>query len=175
MGISLEAKAELRHLNIRKQGDDSEAILAIDAKLQAEIDTRVLAPALGVETEQEVVDSLYRYNPTAGEYELRLLGVDEIKSWATYANHDLLIAGLHQTKCDVKKIVIKPSHALRATVIFQATIAEPSSALVNMLANQVSEEIKIAIDAPPELDFSGGQEQGEAETLTEAEPVRAAE
>jgi hypothetical protein len=50
MGISFSAsEAQLKHLNIRKEGNEEDAITAIDLKIECETAAGVLIPLLGAD------------------------------------------------------------------------------------------------------------------------------
>lgn len=157
MGLDIKfiGLATINHLNIRSQGNDDQKIIAIDVSLSGMVSARALMPVVGVDAEEDIIDSFWCYNQEGGEYSPKLLGVEQITTWGIFDNHQLRI-GRHSAYATVKKIKFKPQANLESDVSLVATIDNPDDALINHLVDHIKDDVQAEIKAPPELDLTPG-------------------
>lgn len=145
--FKVSGNAEIKHLNVRKEGPDDEKILAVDVKLSiANIDRRLCAyfdDALEAflwrgDTDALIVRNAYLF-PVA--YGNTISGCTVQIGMDTY------------TGCKVKKFSIEPRDGGVITLICSISLY-PSASEVSDLAKFVQDETNVTIESPPDL-FTG--------------------
>lgn len=151
MGFEIDNWVTIKHLNIRKQGNEDERELAIDVKCMASgVPANALCPLLGVDSDAAIERAFFDGENVA------FSGITEIASWAEFTSgHTILIAGHEFVPDALKKFKFTPRYdnAPLADVEFQFTVNGPQRELVQYLTENVAEEIMLAISSEPEFDF----------------------
>ncbi len=142
-----KGKAEIKHLNVRKEGPEEDKVLAIDIKLQCQ-------------TGAEMIDFFHEGMTAALFTDVGAVKNSMLKPLAfqnTIMNMDLEIAGQKYYGVDVSKFVLEPKDGRKAEMTFGVSV-KPSGDEVARLSEFVMDELDIHIQPQPELDFSGAQE-----------------
>jgi hypothetical protein len=145
-----KGKAEIRHLNVRKEGPDDEKVLAIDVKFQCV-------------TGAEMLDFFHE-----GMREVLFTDAGAVKNLMlkplafhnTVLNCDLEMIGKRYGGIEVSKFQLEPKDGNQVTMQFSISL-QPSSDEVAQLSEFVLDEVDIHIQPQPELDFGGVTEAAE--------------
>ena len=136
--------ANIKHLNVRKEGPDDEKILAVDIKLEIKgIDRRLCAYF-----DDALEGFLWRGNSNA------LIVRNAFMAPAAYSNciSDCRVEiglGIYHG-CDVKKFAIQPHDGGVITLICAVTL-QPTASEVSDLAKLVQDDADVVIEGPPDL------------------------
>lgn len=162
MGISFSAsEAQLKHLNIRKEGNEEDAITAIDLKIECETEAGVLIPLLGADR------APIFWHDNADE-DVLYTGISEIKTWGVFEDHELHFCGLRFPIVKLKNFSFKPAAKRSVELTFSASIRSPSDQQINVLAEMLHAGSGLNVVAPPDLfddmptntiEFSAKEEQ----------------
>lgn len=134
--------AEIRHLNIRKEGPEDEKILAVDIKFQC------TAPATMFDFFDEGLRSVLYTDVGA----VKNLAISPIGFTNTVMNCDLTILGQRYGSVEVGKFSLKPKDGHQVEMTFGISI-QPTGDEVARLSEFVMDEVDIQIEPQPELDF----------------------
>lgn len=137
-----KGKAEIKHLNVRKEGPDEEKVLAIDVKLQCTTSADMLDFF-----HEGIKDVLFT---DAGAVKNMMLKPLEFLN--TVLNCELEILGQRYFGVDVGKFQLKPKDGNQVLMTFSVSI-QPSGDEVARISEFVMDEIDIAILPQPQLDF----------------------
>lgn len=145
MGINFTASdATLKHLNIRKEGNEEDAIAAIDLKIECECAAGVLIPLLGADR----APVFWHDNP---DQDVLYHGLLEIKCSAYYEDHDLHFCGLDFKGVKLKNFSFTPTPKKNIELVFSASIKSPTNREINVLVEQLHEMSALQVIAPPDL------------------------
>lgn len=150
--IFLGVGATVEHLNLRKQGNEDDRVLAVDIKVVGMTDADVLNDLLGASPGEDL-SYMFWSDPGDPHSPLVSAAIGDVSinsNWPGRVVH----LGRHRTIADVKKIHIKPrgSHSLDLTA--SLSIEEPAQQLLDYLVKQIKEPIACRIESQPELDLS---------------------
>lgn len=150
MNFSLKHPVEIKHLNIRKQGNEDNKELAIDIKCFAQnVPASYIAPLFGADSDVDVLGALWRDNSDA---DVRFTALSSIEFLAYYDNRHEVHLGPHKHRAErVHKFRATLRSGSKVDVEFSITLIEPTHSLVEWLAKNVSEEIQLDLIADPEL------------------------
>jgi hypothetical protein len=146
MPITLDQAATVAHMNVRKEGPDSDKHLMVDLKMQVKTDAGILA----------------EFDPTLPfllfyDGECRYPKMAPIKWEGEMKYMELDIAGIHLMDVKVHKFQITPFSINGQPFVdlsLTATFA-PDGRETAILAEQVGEEIAIKLNPGPQLDLGG--------------------
>ena len=138
-------KAEIRHLNVRKEGPDDEKALAVDIKVQCI-------------TGADMLDFFHE-----GLRDVLFTDVGAVKNPMlkplSFSNNilncELNILKQRYFGVDVGKFMLEPKDGFQMTMTFSVSI-QPNGDDVAQLAEFVMDEVDISIMPQPELDFGDG-------------------
>lgn len=154
MSLDINMLASIDHLNIRKQGPEDDQVLAIDVKMSAEVDAQPFANALAPDQPDKFLDAFFD-----GDGEPRFLALSEIQTWVDFSDHKVKIGSLHPVICDVKKIRFRCRGDRVLDVAYSVSIEEPSRSMIEYLAEQIRELVRVQINGQQEeLDLGTSQE-----------------
>ena len=146
--FKLSGPAEIKHLNVRKEGPDDEKILAIDVKLTFKKVDRALCAYF----DEALEAFLWRGETNA------LIVRNIFLAPICYANEitgaTVQIGLSHFHGCDVRKFSIQPADGGVITIACSVSLY-PSANEVSALAKLVQDEDRVSIEGPPDL-FDGG-------------------
>lgn len=153
--FDLSGKAELLHLNIRKEGPDDAKILMVDCKLSV---MRVPGAELCRYFEPHLLLFLWRDDVIDGEPVLvvrnpRLAPVEFLNE---LKGATVLISGLTFLGAGVKRFSLQPHDRGLVTVTCSVTLHAPLADDVAVLAKYVQDEVSVMINASPDL-FDGDE------------------
>lgn len=149
--FKVDGQATIKHLNIRKQGggEDEEKQIAVDIKFSMEaVGASALLPLLGVESLDEI-DTVF-WAP-GNDDNARFSGITKIESWAEFSNVDMHIFGRKVRLESCGKFSFVPKGGMTADLTFQVSVLEPDEELIQALAHALSDDVKVKIEAQPEL------------------------
>lgn len=139
-----QGKAEIRHLNVRKEGPEDDKNLAVDVKIQC------IAGADMLDFFHEgIKDVLYTDVGAVKNLFLKKLEFNN-----TIMNCELEIIKQRYLGVNVGKISLEPKDGHQVTMTFSVSIAPNGDDVAN-LAEFVMDEVDIHIRPQPELDFGG--------------------
>jgi len=147
MGINFRSTgAELTHLNVRKEGpNDDMKQTAIDAKFSCETSGAVLKTLLGTDYVPDF------WERDGEEVTARYVGIETIKSWAFFDDHQLIFGGLKFDSVKLKGFVFKPVGQGAVELVFQASINNPTERELCILAEMLKGCALLEVVAPPDL------------------------
>lgn len=150
MQLKFTDKANLKHLNVRKTGDDNAKELAIDIKISGKAFAgEWIDKVLG--TEPGTAEAhFWTHAQASDEFNQRFTGIDIIKSWAFFHNCKLHFGGLELIG-EAKKFEFKPKGEHRADVTFTLAVTDPGERDVNILAEMVQEDAVCSLEFPSDL------------------------
>jgi len=136
--------AQLKHMNVRKEGPDDEKILAVDLKLEIEGIDRSICDYF----DDALSEFLWRHETTG------LIARNAFLQPVAYAHEissaSVEIEGAHFVGCDVRKFSIRPNDGGVIDLICSVSIY-PGANDVADLAKRVQDGVRIAIEGPPDL------------------------
>lgn len=139
-------KAEIKHLNTRKEGEDENKILAVDVKFQTKC-----ASNMWNFFDDDIATVLYT---DVGAVKNKRMGAIDFDNEIN--NCELVLFGERRFPgCTVKKFSLKPADTHQALLTFSVTI-QPTKDEVAILAECLMDEIDIEVLPQPELDFGPG-------------------
>lgn len=148
MSINIEnTPAELKHLNLRKEGPDDEKALIVDMKLVVMADSDILG---------DFDMQLHGFLFTPGG-EVRYPRMGPVQWSGEMKNLELEIAGLEFAGVKLRKFQFQPV-SLKGTEAVQMTCTAtfmPTGRETAVLAEYVGEIVEISVRPQPELDLGG--------------------
>jgi|GEM_PF-2612305 len=150
--------AEIKHVNLRKQGNEDDPIKAVDIKLSGECSNTCLPRILGCNLEQ-ITPAFWADDEARNPL---LTGVTEIKTWAEFEDCELEIDSRPFCQVKVKNIRFKPLSNLKVLLTLSASITGISNSELAVIANLLNEQTDCIIIGQPELPLT------ETETLPNA-------
>lgn len=158
--FSIKHNASIKHINVRKEGEEGNEALALDLKLQFKgLDRRLCAyfdDALEV--------FLWRGDTDA------LIARNQFLAPVQYGNFvrgaDVEINGRGFTGADIKKFSITPKDGGVIDLVCSVTIGLIVSGDVAFLSNLLQDEIGVKLEGQPDL-FSGDNSNKDAEVTEE--------
>lgn len=147
MGISLSFMipgAEIKHLNIRKQGPEDDKILAVDIKFTGMVrdgdwlDELFLPYEDDADFSQDIRSVIWADDE---ESNLRMIGIRDFKSSRSFRGCTLEYGGMSLSG-DCGKFSFKPLAGLCCELEFSFSVVEPGAKTVSILAEQVGESSK---------------------------------
>lgn len=142
--------AEIKHLNIRKQGNEDDRELAVDVKLFLErVPAEVAAPLLGVESVEDFTAAFWTRDEEPAP---RFNGLDGLSVWTFYERkHDVRMGKTLVRAEKLSKFAITVHDKGKVSITFSVSILGPSDYLVQFLADNMMELIHIELKADPGL------------------------
>lgn len=153
-----KGKAEIRHLNVRKEGPEDEKALAVDIKVQCVTDSDMLEFF-----HEGLKASLFT---DAGAVKNQMLKPLEFSN--SILNCDLAILEQRYFGVDASKFSLKPKDGNQVVMTFSVSI-QPNGDDVAKLAEFVMDEVDIHIQPQPTLDFGGEQSAAPANNDSDVE------
>jgi Ftsk gamma domain len=155
----LDGRADLKHLNVRKEGPDDEKILAVDVKLAFEKVDRSICGYF----DDALADFLWRHE-TSGLI-VRNAFLKPVAFLHEISSATVTIDGNRFHGCEVKRPEISPRDGGTVDVTVSVSIY-PSSSEVADLAKRVQDGVLVSIEGPPDLfDSAPGDTQQAAGRL----------
>lgn len=127
--------ADIKHLNIRKQGEDAE-VLAIDIKLQANVPAQMVDDLMCEGINEGFCIGSFWLKSEDGAPAFPQLG--EVPFDRDYRNLRVKVLGLELEGVSIKKFRFKAIAGEKAELTFQATVEEPPAKTVDLLASQLA-------------------------------------
>ena len=157
MGINIDffLDPELRHINLRKEGDEEFSQLCADLKIAglAKIGQHgeLIQRMLGC-SEAEAFRFWFTTSSPDDEADPAFTGIEEIKSWAKFeGHHDLYIAGLSLRPSKLHKFKFRPRGGHRIELEFTASIKAITDHHLSLLSDKLMQEVKCRVEADPDL------------------------
>lgn len=139
------AHADIKHLNIRKQGEDQE-VLAVDIKLRAELQARVLDSLMCEDLNDGLAEGTFWMRSEDKAPVFPQLG--EIAFSREYRNVQAKLCGFEVYGCTLKKFSFRALPEGKAETTFSVTITEPPPKLIDTLASMLAEAVLIDFSCP---------------------------
>ncbi|HVL77608.1 MAG TPA: hypothetical protein VM406_16460 [Noviherbaspirillum sp.] len=137
-----KGKAEIKHLNVRKEGPEEDKVLAIDIKLQCTTSANMLD--FFHEGMKEVL-----FTDAGAKKNLMLKPIGFMN---TVLNCDFELLGQRYGGVEVGKFQLEPKDGNQVVMQFSISI-QPTGDEVARISEFVMDEIDITIEPQPELDF----------------------
>lgn len=147
--INFITGAEVKHVNLRKQGSEDDPAKAVDIKLSGECSNTCLPKILGCDLEQ--ITSSYWANDDARNP--LFSGITDVKTWAEFEDCDLEIDSRPFSQVKIKNIRFKPVSNLKVLLTLSASISNVSNNELAVIANLLHEKTGCIIVGQPELDL----------------------
>jgi len=145
----LSGKAEVKHLNVRKEGPDDDKVLAVDIKLTFSKVGRSLCAYF----DDALEAFLWRGETTA------LIARNYYLGPVNYGNQisdaTAVINGHRFHGCDIRKFAIEPKDGGVIDLTCSVSLY-PTASEVSDLAKIVQDEAEVTLEGPPDL-FEGGK------------------
>lgn len=143
---------EMKHVNLRKQGNEDSRVLAVDLKIAGETQARILNDLLGAAQGDDLAGMFWSALPGTDPESLRTHVLGEIGIEGVWPNRIVTI-GKHNATADVKKIsfVARPGHRLNLSA--QVSIESPSKELLDYIVAKIQEHVTCRIESQPELEL----------------------
>jgi DNA segregation ATPase FtsK/SpoIIIE-like protein len=139
------AHADIKHLNIRKQGEDQE-VLAVDIKLRAELRAEVLDSLMCEDMNDGLADATFWMRSEDRAPVFPQLG--EIGFSREYRNVQAKLCGFEVHGCTLKKFSFRALAEAKAETTFSVTITEPPPKLIDTLASMLADSVLIDFSCP---------------------------
>jgi hypothetical protein len=154
-----KGKAEIRHLNVRKEGPDDEKALAVDVKMQC-----TTSAALLDFFHEGISDVLFTDADAVKNLLLKPLGFAN-----TIMNCDVDILGERYSGVDVGKFSLEPKDGRQVVMTFSVSL-QPHGDEVAKLAEFVMDEVDVHIRPQPELNFDVQEKADDSAALGASVP-----
>lgn len=142
--------ADIKHVNLRKQGNEDDRVLAIDVKVSGEVQASILNDLLGASPGEDMTGMFWSTMAGTDPDSLRTHALGDIPIRGEWPNRIAFI-GKHSTTCDVKKISIEPRPGHRLDLTAQLSIESPSDELLDYAVYHIQENVTCRIESRPEL------------------------
>lgn len=144
--------AVLKHVNLRKQGNEDSRVLAIDLTITGETQAQILNDLLGVSEGDDISGVFWSTLPGTDPESLRTHALDEICIEGVWPNR-IVKLGKHQIIADVKKIKFRPRPGHRLDIGAQISVESPTEPLMDYVIANIQEHVNCRIESQPELDL----------------------
>lgn len=158
--IFIGGKAEVTHVNVRKQGDDDSRVLALDLKLQGEVQSSALNQLLGAGQGDDFSNMFWGAADTDPE-SLRTHAIEWIDIDGEWRNRFAYLGKL-EVRCHLRKAKVRPRPGHRLDLEASIAIENPSHEVRDYAIESLREYIQCRIDSDPELGFDKGKSKGRA-------------
>jgi hypothetical protein len=150
--FNFSGAVQIKHLNIRKQGNEDDRVTAVDVKVFSEKVSGPILDAILVPNERDPIKGVL----WDAEGAPRMFGVNRLDSWIEF---EKCVGTLLGQRFFIEKIS-KFTGALAADfgmdLTFSFSIVEPTNALLETLVAMMAEEVRLYIETPQiELPLSG--------------------
>ena len=144
---------QIKHLNIRKQRNEDDRILAVDVKVFSKKVPGILLDSILVPNENDPIkDVLWDADGSP-----RLYGVNRIDSWIEFEKCVGNILGNHFSIEKISKFTGALTADFGMDLTFSFSVVEPTNALLETLVAMMAEEVRLQIETPQlDLLLSGG-------------------
>lgn len=162
MGLTINfigSHATIKHINLRKQGNDEDKVLAIDIKIEGETEASILNDILGASIGDDLTDMFWSQVPGSDPKSLRTHWLKSIEIDSEWPIR-IVRLGKHETRGDVKKISFRPRPGHRLDLTASISIEGPQKELLDYLVSKIQENITCRIDSQPELALGQGGANG---------------
>lgn len=148
-------RALLKHLNLRKQGNEDDRVLAVDIKVSGEADASILNDLLGASVGDDLSGMFWsaggdtKNDPAS----LRSYVLGEIAIDGEWPRR-LLNLGKHTVIGDLKKVTFTPRPGHRLDLVGSISVENPPKELLEYLLKNLQEHFICSIeDAEQQLHF----------------------
>jgi hypothetical protein len=148
--------AQIKHLNVRKEGPEDEKILAVDVKLLIKGVDRAICDYF----DDALAAFLWRHE-TSGLI-VRNAFLEPVRFLNMISSASVTIELQQFVGCEVKKFDIQPRDGGIVDLTCSVSIY-PSAGDVSDLAKRVQDEARVLIEGPPDLFDSTQQQEGGAQ------------
>jgi len=159
--ITFDSDPEIKHINLRKEGDDGE-VIAVDLKIEgsARIGPKgeLIQRLLGCEESRALA---FWYTPDNGaspdpdenpESEIAFSGMTSITSWAQFEHkHQANIGGLTFRPTKIGKFSLTPRAGYVVDLVFQVSISDITERQLNILIECLRTQVPMEFKGDPEL------------------------
>ncbi len=163
--ITFIGQPSIKHLNLRKEGDEHDKVLAVDVKLEGEVKSDVLNDLFGASpgddfrrffwnthTTEEInaiMQDVAAMAPMPPE-PLKTYQIEEISISGTWKAR-LVTLGKTEIIADVGKVHVTPLPGLKLAIALQIQVENPSKPLLDYLVSHVQDTVNCVIESQPEL------------------------
>jgi hypothetical protein len=144
--------AVIKHMNLRKQGQEDDRVLAIDIKVSGETQAMILNDLLGASPGEDLSGMFWSTVPGADPESLKSYAIKEVEVDGEWPNRIVHI-GKHEARGDMKKIHFMPRSGHRLDLTAQISIEGPRQELLDYLVSKLQENVTCHIESQPELPF----------------------
>lgn len=144
--------AVLKHVNLRKQGNEDSRVLAIDLSIIGETQAKILNDLLGVSEGDDISGVFWSTLPGTDPESLRTHALEEIGIDGVWPNR-IVTLGKHQIVADVKKIKFRPRPGHRLDIGAQVSVEAPGDEIMDYVIANIQEHVNCRIESQPELDL----------------------
>lgn len=158
MGLNIRfigGRAELKHLNLRKQGNEDDRVLAVDLKVVGEAHATVLNDLLRASPGEDLSGLFWSPVESNGEAlrSYAIKGIDIDGEWPNRIVH----IGAQTIRADVRKVAIVPRPGKRVDLVAQVSIEVPPETLLDFLVARIQDQIPCHIESDLELALEGAK------------------
>lgn len=175
----INSRAEISHLNLRKQGPDDNRALAIDIKFSGARGTpEILKHLLGLDNMEEIKSALWNGNGMP-----RFPGIESITPKNIIQNCTVEFGGVTLENCDARKFHISPCEKHEIKIDFSASAVRPPEAAMRRIPDLINEQVTVSVtikqlslldQAKPETESITISHDGKSVTLSPSALKRAA-
>lgn len=175
----INSRAEITHLNLRKQGQDDNRVLAIDIKFTGARGTPdLLKHLLGLGDAEEIKAALWDDKGMP-----RFPGIGYITPLNIIEGCTVAFGGVTLEGCDARKFHITPGADHLIQIDFSASAVRPPEAAMRRIPNLINEEVPVSVtikqlslldQATPEAESITISHDGKSVTLSPGALKRAA-
>ena len=145
-------QAELKGLNVRKEGPEDNREIAIDLKFEGETDGKILKDLFGADH----IPPFWLDNP---DKDSRYHGITGIGCSGEFEGHELKFAKQHLYGAKVHKIAVLPRPHRMVSIDFTVSIKHPAQTVINAMTEMIRELGDVEVRG--ERDLFSDDEDGE--------------
>lgn len=137
----INTRAEITHLNLRKQGPDDNRVLAIDIKFTGARGTpELLKHLLGLNDAEEIKAVLWDEKAMP-----RFPGIESITPKNIIEGCTVAFGGITLENCDARKFHITPGEDHIIKIDFSVSAVRPPEAAMRRIPDLISEEVTVSV------------------------------
>lgn len=145
MTLNIKTVAQLKHINVRKEGPEEDKVTAIDLKLTGRVGSEFIDRLMVPDDEGGMTPTMAFWDQDGDP---RFLSMKEVGIYREIQNVTANVEGLELTGCKVSKFSFRPLEDYRAELTFGISTSSFPSNTIAVLAEQMHEVLSVHLWTP---------------------------
>lgn len=143
--MEIKTVAQLKHINVRKEGPEEDKVTAIDLKLTGRVPSDFIDTLMVPDDEGGMTPTMAFWDQDGDP---RFLSMKEVGIYREVMNVTANVEGLELTGCKVSKFSFRPLEQYQAELTFGVSTSNFPSNTIAVLAEQLHEVLTIQLWTP---------------------------